>query len=64
MDEITQEENDLMLLQIKIHEGLCPICKENIIHRFDWEWGIEFNTQKRVYSCCKCGFIAKEIHKW
>ena len=64
MHEITQEENDKRLILIEIHNGLCPICKENIIHRFDWEWDIEFNTQKRVYSCPKCGFVAKEIHKW
>lgn len=64
MNEITQEENDERLILIEIHNGLCPICKENIIHRFDWECGIEFNTQKRVYSCPKCGFVAKEIHKW
>jgi predicted RNA-binding Zn-ribbon protein involved in translation (DUF1610 family) len=64
LDEISKEEDELRLILIEIHDGLCPICKENIIYRFDWEWGIEFNTQKRVYSCPKCGFVAKEIHKW
>lgn len=63
MHEITQEENDLRLTFIMLHNALCPVCNKNIIHRFDWEWGIEFNTQHRVYSCRKCGFVAREEYK-
>ncbi len=64
MDEISKEENDRRLFLINLHDGTCPICKENIINRTDWEYGIEFNTQKRVYFCKKCGFVAREEHKW
>lgn len=64
VDEMSKEENDLRLLLIKIYDGLCPICKENIIDMTDWEFDIEFNTQKRAYFCKKCGFVAKEKHKW
>jgi predicted RNA-binding Zn-ribbon protein involved in translation (DUF1610 family) len=64
VDGISKEENDLRLLLIKIHDGLCPICKENIIDRTDWEFGIEFNTQNRAYFCKKCGFVAREEYKW
>lgn len=64
MDEISKEENDLRLTLVFIHDGLCPVCKENIVDRTDWEFGIEFNTQKRVYFCHKCGCVAIEVHKW
>ena len=64
MNKISKEENDLRLSYIRLSDGLCPVCNENIIYRFDWEWDIEFNAQQRVYSCRKCGFVAKEIHKW
>jgi predicted RNA-binding Zn-ribbon protein involved in translation (DUF1610 family) len=64
MNEILKVENSLRLLMIEIYDGLCPLCKKNIINRTDWEWDINFNTQKRVYLCRKCGFVAKEIHTW
>ena len=49
---------------IEIYDGLCPLCKKNIVNRTDWDWDINFNTQKRVYFCRKCGFVAKETHTW
>lgn len=64
MNEISKEENDLRLLRIKLYDGVCPICKENIVNRTDWEWGIELCTQKRIYFCNKCGVVAREVHKW
>ena len=64
VDEISKEENELRLLLIELHDGTCPICKENIINRTDWEWGITFHTQKCVYFCNKCGFVSKEEHAW
>ena len=64
MNEISKVENGLRLLMIEIHDGLCPLCKKNIVIRTDWDWDMDFNTQKRVYFCCKCGFVAKEIHIW
>ena len=64
MDEISKEENNLRLFRIEIYNGLCPLCKKNIIHRTDWELGIDFNTQKRIYVCNKCGCVAIEVHTW
>jgi C4-type Zn-finger protein len=64
MNEISKEENDLRLFLITIYNGLCPICKKNIINITDWEYGIEFNTQKRAYFCHKCGYVATEKHIW
>ena len=65
-DELVEErikENELNLISIRLHDGLCPICKKNIIDITDWEWDIGFFTQKRVYTCRKCGFVAREVWK-
>ena len=63
--EITQEENDLRLFLIELYGNCCPVCRNtNVLNVTDWEFDIDFNTQKLVHVCDECGYIAKEKHTW
>ena len=59
--EIMKEENDLRLHLIELHNGICPICKNNVVVELFDGYDIDKppDTEKYIYHCIKCGIIAR-----